>query len=273
MLRNIKYINHINEQLEYGKDGLYITESDLLDFAWTASSKNNRITRFERKIISKTISLFLKCTDKNSGVRMKNKLFEVCEKDVLAIKHGKIVIGDYYMECYVIESKKTECSLENGYLKLKIKITTDRPYWVKETKTTFGYNIFSEGINLDFNNDFPYDYTSNMLGKELNNTGFVPVNFKMLIYGPAENPSVNIGGHTYTVNTSVAKNEYLLIDSITKTVLLKHTDGSETNCYDLRDRTSYVFEKIPAGTSLLSITGDFKFDVTLLEERSEPKWI
>ena len=273
MLRQIKYINHMNETLEFGKDGLYISESDLLDFSWSVISRNNRISGFEKGIVSKSLSLFIKCRSIKSGLELKNRLFEVCEKDVLAVEHGKIIIGEYYLKCYLTESKKSDCQLNNGFLRINVKISTDFPYWVKETTTTFGYGIVSEGNNLDFNNDFAYDYTSNMLGKELNNTGFMPVNFKMLIYGPAENPSVNIGGHAYTVNVSVAKNEYLMIDSISKTVILKHTDGRETNCLNLRDKDSYIFEKIPAGVNLVSITGDFKFDITLLEERSEPKWI
>lgn len=272
MLRDIKYINHMNETLLFGDTKLWIEESDLLDFAWTVKSKNNRITGFERKITSKKLTIHIKCGSEDEGFRKKNELFEVFEKDVLGSKHGRFVINGYYLKCFVTENKKSLIILRNGYMKVEVKVTTDHPYWVKETTTTFGYNIIREGKNLDFNNDFAYDYTSNMLGKELNNTGFVPANFRMLIYGPAENPSVNIGGHTYAVNTSVARNEYLAIDSISKTVVLKHTDGSETNCFNLRSRESYLFEKIPAGVNLVSITGNFKFDITLLEERSEPKW-
>lgn len=273
MLRRIKYVNHINETLEFGKDGLYINESDLLDFAWSVTSKNNHISGFSKGIISRNLTLFLKCKTYEKGLKIKNKLFEVCEKDVLSVKHGRIIIGDYYLRCYVVESKKTECSLVNGYMQFKVKVTSDLPYWIKETKSIFGYGSVGGGSNLDFNNDFDYDYTSNMLGEELNNTGFMPANFKMLIYGPAEKPSVNIGGHTYAVNASVAKNEYLEIDSIAKTVVLRHADGSQTNCFHVRNRNSYIFEKIPVGANLVSIAGDYKFEITLLEERSEPKWI
>lgn len=273
MLRKVKYVNHINETLEYGKDGLYINESDLLDFTWSILSKNNHISGFSKGIISRHLTLFLKCKTYEDGLKSKNRLFEVCEKDVLSIKHGRIIIGDYYLRCYVVESKKTECSLVNGYMKLKLKVTSDLPYWVKETKSVFNNASASGGSNLDFNNDFAYDYTSNMLGEKLNNTGFMPANFKMLIYGPATNPSVQIGGHTYAVNAGVGKNEYLEIDSIAKTVVLRHADGSQTNCFHARNRNSYIFEKIPVGANSVSIAGDFMFEITLLEERSEPKWI
>ena len=111
-----------------------------------------------------------------------------------------------------------------------------------------------------------------MLGKQLNNTDFVASNFEMRIYGPVEQPSVVIGGHEYSVSCSVEKNEYLTIDSIKKTVILTKQDGTEVNCFNLRNRDSYVFEKVPVGVSSVSTSGAFKFDIVLLEERSVPKW-
>lgn len=273
MLKEIKYINHMNEELVFGGTKLWIEESDLLDFIWNVKIKNNRITGFERGITSKKITIHIKSSSEAEGTRLKNSLFEVFEKDVLANKHGRFIVGGHYLKCFVTENKKTSIMLRNSYMKVEAKITTDHPYWIKETRNSFGNSEENTDLYLDFNTDFAYDYTSNMLGKQLNNAGITPANFKIMIYGPCINPSINIGGHTYSVNVSLAKNEYLTIDSITKKIILKHTDGSETNCFNLRNRESYIFEKIPVGTNLVSITGDFKFDVTLLEERSEPKWI
>jgi len=53
---------------------------------------------------------------------------------------------------------------------------------------------------------------------------------------------------------------------------LTHSDGSTENCFNLRNRDSYIFEKIPAGVLTIASSANFKFDVVLLEERSEPKW-
>ncbi len=270
MLEKFIYKNHMNETVEFGSGGLYVNENDLRDFAWDISTKNGKITSLDRGVVTKTIPVVVLSSN---AKELKNRLFEVCEKDVLTKKHGRIEIGDYYLKCFITASSKSSYLQSKKHTEITLTISTDYPYWIKETKTTFGYGIYSPGKNLDFNNDFAYDYTSNMLGKELKNTGITPVNFKMIIYGACENPTINIGGHIYSVNVKLAKDEYLIIDSITKKIIQKHTDGSETNCFNLRNRESYVFEKIPVGVNLVSIVGDFKFDVTLLEERSEPKWI
>ena len=110
------------------------------------------------------------------------------------------------------------------------------------------------------------------MNQKLNNTGFVPENFRMNIYGPCINPQITIGGHVYEVAKEFEANEYLTIDSIAKTITLTHTDGAVENCFNLRNKESYIFEKIPVGVNTVSGNAEFKFDITLFEERGEPKW-
>lgn len=272
MLEKITYKNHVNEVLEFGNGGLFVNESDLHNFTWSVVSKNNRISSFNRGVTTKSLPVVIACTSEADGIAKRNKLFEVAEKDVLAKKHGRIIIGDYYMKCYVTASKKAGYLQSKRQMTVTLTISTDFPYWIKETMSTFNYGAGTQGDNLDYNNDFPYDYASNLIGKQLNNTSFVPVNFRMRIYGPCENPKVTIAGHDYEVLATLSDNEYLTIDSINKTIVLTHTDGSTTNCFNLRNKESYIFGKMPVGLSTVSNNGNFKFDVTLLEERGEPKW-
>ena len=271
MIEKFIYINHLNESLEFGNGKIFVNQNDLRNFTWKVQSKNDRISGFSKGIVNKTIPIIIKCDTEEEGIAMRNRLFEVCEKDVLAGKHGRIIIGDYYMRCFVTESKKTEYQ-KGDFMKVSVKLSTDFPHWIKETMTTFGYGKGNIGKNLDYNRDFPSDYTSNILGKNLNNTGFVPVNFIMRIYGACENPKVTIGGHEYEVFASVLDNEFLTIDSINKTIVLTHADGTKENCFHQRNKTSYIFYKIPCGVSNVAISAEFKFDITLLEERGEPKW-
>lgn len=271
MLEKIIYKNHMNEVINFGQSGIFANSNDLRNFSWSYTSKNNRISEFKRGIVTKTIPVIIQCDSEEEGIKVKNRLFECAEKDVLTMQYGRIIIGDYYLQCYVTASKKSDYMICPGYMKTSLTVATDLPSWIKETTITFGYGQGTAGKNLDFNNDFPYDYTSNLLGKSLNNTDFIETNFRMVIYGACENPEVIIAGHKYQVNVSIAENEYLTIDSVEKTIVLTHTDGTRENCFNSRNRDSYVFEKIPSGVSGVS-SGHFKFDVTLLEERSEPRW-
>lgn len=273
MLEKLIYKNHVNESLEFGSGGLYVNQNDLRDFAWEITSKNDRISGFKKGIVSKTLPIIIKTDTVAEGIQLRNRLFEVAEKDVLAVKHGRIIIGDYYLKCFITESKKSNYLINKGYMTIEVVVTTDFPHWIKETTTQFNYfATVSEGANLDYNRDFPSDYASNMLGTTLVNTNFVPTNFVLRIYGACNSPAVTIVGHKYAVNVNLGANEYLTIDSVNKTITKTGASGITENCFNLRDRDSYIFEKIPVGNLNVSASGDFKFDVTLLEERSEPKW-
>lgn len=272
MREKIIYKNHINESIAFGDADVFANENTLHDFEWTVTSKNNKISSLDKNIIKKPIPVVIKCSSDEEGIALRNRLFEICEKDVLAMKHGRLIIGDYYMQCFVTACKYSGYTASKQHAKLTLTIQTDYPYWVKETTTTFGFNSAIEGSNLDYNNDFPYDYSPNVLSDKLRNNDFVPSNFRMKIYGQCNNPSVYIAGHEYTVNMDVAEGEYLIIDSVNKTIILVDIDGKETNCFNLREKESYIFEKIPVGESNVSSSSSFIFEVVLLEERGVPKW-
>jgi hypothetical protein len=277
MLEQIKFENHIKESMDWGSCGIYVNYNDLHDYSWNYTSDNNKISAFNKGIVKKSIPVIIACSSEEEGIAMKNRLLEICEKDVLAMQHGKIVIGDYFLKCFITGSKKKKYLMHKGYLETTLTLTTDFPQWVKESTVTFGVMGSGSGIeegkrNFDFNFDFPFDYASEMTNKKVNNTGFVPSNFKLVVYGACINPSVHIAGHTYQVNVEVGEGEYLTIDSLEKTIILTKYDGTTQNCFNNRNRDSYIFEKIPSGDNVVTWEGNFGFDVILLEERSEPKW-
>lgn len=271
MILEAKYINHLNECIDFGANGIYINESDLYDFSWSIVKVNDKISSFKKDITKHTLPVVIICNTDAEGVATRNRLFEVCEKDVIAVKHGRIVIGDYYLKCFITDGKTTDYSYNKRYLKTTLTIQTDY-MWVKESLASFNSNDTPIGKNLDYNRDHPYDYTSNIFDKRLQNADFVDTNFRMRIYGPCKCPEITIGGHEYSVDVSIERNEYLVIDSIEKTVRLYKANGSIQNCFNNRNRDSYIFQKIPPGELEVSTSSNIIFDITLLEERSVPKW-
>lgn len=277
MLEKVKFINHINESMDWGSNGIYVNHSDLRNYAWDYTKENNKISYFSQGIVKKSVPIVIACQSETEGIAIKNRLLEICEKDVLAMQHGKLVIGDYYLKCFISGSSKTDYLYHKGYLKVTLTVVTDQPQWIRESTTTFRSSADAPPEtggkrNLDFNVDFAYDYASELLGKTLNNGGFVGTNFRLIIYGAVTNPIIFIAGHRYQVDYIVEANEYLTIDSIEKTITLTKRTGEVVNCFNYRDRDSYIFEKIPPGNNTVNWSGDFGFDVILVEERSEPKW-
>lgn len=274
MLEQLKYKNHVNEVFEFGKAGIYIDTSDLHDYEWTVTKKNNRISVLDYSVGKRKLPVIIICDTEAQGIKAANRLFEVVEKDVLAMKHGQIIIGDYYFRCFVTKSQKKDYLKSKRHMKLTLTLTSDLPYWVKETAYSFRRHGEGEaGKNLDFSFDHPYDYFSGLANTEMNNAGFVGANFRMVVYGACSNPAVYVSGHLYQVDCDIGAGEYLTIDSLEKKVFITAVDGTTTNVFNLRNRDSYIFEKIPAGRNTVTWVGDNGVDITLMEERSEPKWI
>lgn len=274
MLEKFTYTNHMNEVLEFGKDSLYVNENDLRDFAWDITSKNDRISDFKKGIVSKTIPVILKCNSEAEGLIMRNRLFEVFEKDVLARKHGRLQIGDYYLRCYVTGSKKTQYLISKEYMLVTLTVQTDHAEWIKETTTNYDARVNDSSTHLDYPYDYEFDYKNGFAEMDVNNTSLIASNFILTISGYVDNPTIYIGEHEYAVNVRVEAGEYLTINSADKTIVLTKNDGKQVNCFNQRNKDSYVFEKIPVGDNpIIAASSSLQFSITLLEERSEPTWI
>ncbi len=272
MFEKLKYKNHINEVIDFGKDGIFVNTGDLHDYEWTASSKGNMISSLKKAVQTRKLPIVIMCATEEEGIAARNKLFETFEKDVLALQPGQIIIGDYYFRCYVTKSTKNVYQRSKRHMELTLTLTSDHPYWINESLKSFG--VSSEtGEGLDYTFDYSFDYFTDTASTELNNTNFVASAFRLIIYGACINPTITIGGHTYQVDCTVADGEYLTIDSTTKRIFVTKNDGTIVNHFNDRNKNSYVFQKIPSGKNAVTWTGDFGFDVILMEERSEPKWI
>lgn len=275
MLEQLTYRNHLNETFSFGENGVFVDESEIHDYEWTVQKQGNRVTGLEYGITKRKLPVIIICDTEEAGIEARNRLFEIAEKDALAMEYGRIVLGDYYYKCYITKSQKKEYLKTKRLLRLTLTLTTDRPYWCREESFAFlpSVTTFSAGKISDYPMDYPMDYHTVVANTELYNGGFVPSNFRLIIYGPASEPVVYIGGHAYSVNCEIGDGEHLTVDSVAKTILLTAVDGAQVNKFHDRGRESYVFQKIKPGANAVTWDGGFGFDVVLLEERSEPKWI
>ena len=272
MFEQLVYKNHINEEIRFGQGGIFVNENELHDYDWKYNSDNNKVSNFNRGVRKISVPVIVACPDPDDGVKAINNLMEIAEKDVLSKEAGRFIIGDYYFKAYITGSKKKKYSTRRGWLHANLTVVSDYPAWVKETSSSFTAGGAESGKDLDFTYDFPYDFTSPNKIKSIINPSFADVDFKLIIYGEVDNPSVTIGGNEYKVNCRVNAGEYLTINSKEKSIYVTRNTGEIINRFKDRSKDTYIFTKIPSGELKVSWNGTFGFDVTLYEERSEPKW-
>lgn len=271
MQERLKYKNHLGEVIDFGRAGIYVSSNDLHDYSWTVVNKNDKVSAFKRSVSTRTLPVVIFCQTAEAGIAARNQLMEVAEKDVLAKKPGRIIVGDYYFRCFITASKKSKYLATKRCMEAKLTLTTDEPYWVRESVHSFRKASTSDpGFGYPF--DYAFDFTPDVRSTVLVNTGFTASNFRMVFFGPCENPVVYVGGHPYGVDCALAAGEYVTIDSVAKKITKTALDGTTSNLFNLRRREAYVFEPIPPGQSAVSWDDDLGVDIILLDERSEPKW-
>ena len=273
-MNNFVYENHLGMRFESLEYGVYLNHSDILDYSWNYDVINNRISRFYRSVTKRGLPLVVIGKTDAEAIEAKNRLLEIAEADIYAMLPGKIYAGEYYTSGFITASKKSKYLFNKRYCNLNLEFTSAEP-WFKDHVYVFGKGSntdSTDGYGVDYPFDYQFDYSASLKSRKVESGSISNSKFKLRIYGEATDPAINIGGHIYSVSGRIQAGESLLIDSISKTITLTTAAGTKINWFDKRNRESYIFEPVPAGIQNVSYNGSFGFDLTIIEERSEPKW-
>lgn len=272
-MQDIYYINHLNQRINLMESPYWLQTGNFYDFEWDYTSDNDKITGFSRSIAEKTLTLTVMASTKAEFYTALNNLHAYTEVDLLDQEHGKLYIGDQYLKCYIKKSKKTDWEPDEAYTEVEITVVTDYPYWVTENSYSFDVQTVVSTDNKKYAYKYPYRYANGLTSGTITNNHFAPSDFIATIYGPATNPAIVIGDNTYLINAILNTDEYMTLNTALGTIVKTQIDGTRVNMFDYRDKTADVFAKIEAGSNAVGWSGDFAFDINVLEERSEPKWI
>lgn len=274
MLDKFTYTNHLGEVITFGDFPYFANESDMRDYQWSYDAD---LTRFERGTVTKQLQVYV-VGNYDTAIQAKDRLYEIIEKDVLAMKKGTFQIGDYKMNAYVYGSSKSDYLTNRRMLAVDLAIVTDTPQWKSEQTFSFVPNEATEAVDYDRdyfqNRGYPYGYMFKQTNESIDNDSFFACGFRLIIYGAVTNPMITIGGNIYRVDVTVAAGEYLEIisDGTTKTITLHKAGNVKQDCFAYRYKPQSVFTKIESGIQDISWNNEFGFDLILLKERSEPKW-
>lgn len=275
MLDKFIFENHLGQRFVGLENGVYMNYGQLRDYAWKYDTINSKISRFFYGIKDAKIPLVCMSATEDEATRILNQLHELAAADIEAINPGRIYCGEYYTRGYITASKKMEYLINKRYCKIELTLTREDQSWYREHVYEFyptpNHNV---GEGHDYPYDYPYDYSTKSMTMQNIECDSVSANaFKICIFGSVSNPSIKIGGHEYSINGTIGSGEWLEIDGLAKKIWLHSQTGQKLNWFDRRNRDSYIFEPIPAGMNAISWDGSFGFNLTVIEKRSEPRWI
>lgn len=271
---NITYVASSGNTYNLITNGILHKSANYHKWSWgvegTQLQYGYRVANFSRDPAVYETELIFYGSEEQRRTRI-NNLHDDFENDVRTKRTGKLIWGDYYINCYVTESS-TEPTEYDGWTSNTVTFYAPYPFWVQDYNVSLPPSSGSESGFLDYEYDYSYDYTSPVIGTRYFHTGFpFASDFRMVIYGQAVNPRIVINGYAYVLYTTIPSRSYVVINSRDKTVMLYASDGTQTNLFNFRNKTDSIFAKITGGD--LSITWDATYgvDLTIYHERSEPR--
>lgn len=272
----ITYIASSGRSYDLITNGIYHKEANYHTWEWevegTKLQRGLRVAEFTKEPAKYETTLLFYGPEHARRSKIQ-ALHDDFENDIRSKKPARLYWGEYYIECYILSSVTTPNDIR-VWTDNKIEIYAPYPFWIRENKQSF-LPISAESTGfLDYEYDYEYDYTPPASGSQqwVLDTPF-DSNFKMTIYGAVVNPHISINGYEYILYTTIASGGYAVIDSRDNTIKLVSAQGVETNGFNTRNKAASVFKHIPGGSLSISWTGDFGFDLTVYEERSEPKYL
>lgn len=269
---DIYYVNHLNERIDLDSDNIILQYQELYNYSWDTETANEKITGFYRSSVTIPVTVAVTAETKEEYNDILEEFYAVISKDIISTVPGRLYIGKQYLECYISGDLKTDAFMGVPIQVKNLTIVTDQPSWITENAYTFHSYGVSSSNNKRYPGKYPYRYANGMNNTYIQNPHFYEANFTLMIYGPVTNPLVGIGGNSYLVNIVLEAEERLEIDSRAETVTKVTASGEKVNAFHNRAKGTTFFKKIPPGRQAVTWTGKFDWDLTIYEERSEPKW-
>lgn len=190
-----------------------------------------------------------------------------------------VVDGQWRQHCYVTKTSTSAASRIVGSPSTQSwTVVLLDGVWTRLTPVDHFTPVTAQDTGLDLPTDLPVDLATSGFTRYVQNDSLAPEDWRMIIFGPVTGPHVTIGSNIVELTGSIPAGSYVTIDSKNRTITLTDNNGVTQNVFDWGVRSTgvgsgnYVFEKIPAGQSVVSWPSSFSFDLQLVESRMDPTW-
>lgn len=252
----LKYQSSTGQIFDLKTSGIKTKAADFHRYRWTPNVVGRQygayVKSFNKSPIEYTVDLVITGTIPERKAKL-NNLHEAFDTDIRSMTPGRIIHGEYYIDCYITVSNTW---YDNPYTRDTITVYCPYPFWQK-----------------------PHDYH---FTTEDGGSGTIEVvspggaEFVLTIHGPTtpNHCYVTINGINIGADVVMRDGDRLVFDSKNKTVMLYYDYGGVANVFRARftDQGS-IFEKISFGEHEITWPEDFDVDLTITDERSEPVWI
>lgn len=278
----IAYTNHKGQRMEFGgsEDALHFFENKLRDVEWDYETAGSSVASFSKEPAEVELKVGIAADTEDEGLAWRDAIADLMEADVMARQPGSVSVNGWETPCYVVQREADNWWFSGRFFEVTLTLLLLTRTWNRTRTFRFdGNDQKSDGTPLDFPYDYAHDFSTAMnLERVIENDGIADADLVIRMYGPAESPSLQVGGNTYGAYVSVAAGGYLEIDTEQETVVLVGPYGDRSNVFGKRVKGaegsgSFIFQKAAPGVIGISSDSGFSFDVDVVEHRSDPRWV
>lgn len=280
----VRYVNSANETFTLQGNGLgYLDIAPLYSYAWTYDLANSvtgdggAATGFVRRPRTIELELRNRGMSRAEFVARMDALHAAAEVDALNSTPGRLWLADQYMDCFLAVAGEIGNAPRNGnFATTTITVLAVRPYWCTERVTEFYPAVTTEtaedhGKKYDLKYD--YRYGTGIASNSINNMFYAACPAIITIYGAAEGPALTIDENVYGISTSITATQRLVIDGTRREIYSVGAGGTRVNLFNSRVKTGNAFRPIAPGVHRVISNGNYRMQITLIEQRSQPRWI
>ena len=201
----------------------------------------------------------------------------VFDRDVASGTPGTLESGGWSQRALVVAQSPTD--RYRGWMAADLTVLLLDGAWAMPHVTGFEPSTLASDYGKAYDYGYPYDYGPPAPARSVTAPGTVPSPFRLVIWGRAVQPSVTVGGNSYSFDVTVPAGGYLIVDTLRDPVVeLVTADGIRTDAFASARRGgglgsgSYAFEPIAPGTQLVQWDDSFGFDLTIYQLEGEIPW-
>jgi hypothetical protein len=276
----ISYVNSAGTMVALNAGNYYVAANDLRNYTWGYIATNRpsgfggKVT-FNRTVQEKTLTIGIRGTSASAFNTNAEYLHGVTEIDILNNSPGRLYFGDQYLICYLSTASAVGYHSRRGnWAKKEITVLVTEPFWNTETTQRFLKGVPEAVANpKNYLGRYPYRYISSTSSGTIINTHYSASPMIITIYDAADTPTISIGSNSYALDAAITDGYRIIINQLDRTIVSMSPSGATLNLFDYRDKDNDIFAYIEPGENIVVYTGDFTFDITIVEQRSEPTWI
>jgi len=282
-MNEVIYTNNRGNSVTLTGYPYFLDIEPLFNYEWSYSSKDSgtgsKIKGFYKEAKEKQLTLSVYGYTDEARNEAIDELNGVIEADIFDNVPGKLKIGNWYCYGYITASENTGWNIKGPVCTKTVTLVNERQAWYSVLKRdSYGQAVKVDAAEWDkqYEAVYQYDYDySNATDSQLilNNPSVNESEFVLTVQGPATSPYLAIGDNVYHIVVDVPAGAVLVVDSTKKTAIMTEADGTVINVFSARDADYYIFKRIPSGKNPVVYDGSFLWQLEVIEERSEPRWL